>query len=504
MVQPSTDPSAMPSAQPITAASTEPKKRSKVLLLAVAGAALVLLGGVGTAAAVFLPDLLSGPGALPFEPERLPRGTKVVMKATYGAMIQTQAEIAASLVPEEAVWSELAQEPCDGTDLSTDLMIVSRNPEKASDWMIEHLAEALGPKLTATQLALRCGRDIARATQLDASSPTWVLMLEADKKTLSVQVIKSEQAKMPDTEPPFDARTFREHKGACKPLMKKGDDGKEVADKCGDESESVAMADKLWFHGQLSHLDEFMRHYDKPADELPIAGEVLAALAPSFRKHMISTIVTERDPRVGALGGSIGFAQSIGLGSIEKLSLFPMDRAKKTSDAISSRIRGQGTGWVMPDLEHGFRARVAFLGKDEDAAKSVASEVEDFRKEWRAHLQNQADDNAKKFHELTKDLTDTEREYKDAMYDLLMRGISKAVVDRSGLVVTMDLEPEPKETEQKAIRAWLKSRKEQSATAARIVRTLAAGKEAEPADLEAMGGKKLIEKIAELKRGKGM
>ena len=90
------------------------------------------------------------------------------------------------------------------------------------------------------------------------------------------------------------------------------------------------------------------------------------------------------------------------------------------------------------------------------------------------------------------------------MYDLLMRGISKAVVDRSGLVVTMDLEPEPKETEQKAIRAWLKSRKEQSATAARIVRTLAAGKEAEPADLEAMGGKKLIEKIAELKRGKGM
>ncbi len=504
MVQPSTDPSAMPSAQPITAASTEPKKRSKVLLLAVAGAALVLLGGVGTAAAVFLPDLLSGPGALPFEPERLPRNTKMVYKTTYGALIQRGSEVAASLVPEEAVWSELAQEPCDGPDLSASLLSVSGNPDKASDWQISYLAEALGPKLTQTQLALRCGRDIARTSQLDANAPTWVLMFEADKTAFSVQAIKAEQAKMPETEPQFEKRTFREHKGACKPAMKKGDDGKEVPDKCEDASESVAMTEKLWFHGSLSNVDEFMRQYDKPADELPIAGEVLAALAPSFRRHMVSAIVTERDPSKGLMIPVGSFVQSIGLGAIDKLSFFPMEQAKKTSDAISSRIRGQGMGWVMPDLEHGFKAKIAFLGKDEDAAKAVATELEDFRKEWRAHLQNQADDNAKKFHERTKDLTDAEREYRDAMYDLLLRGISRATVDRSGSIVTMDLEPEPKETEQKAIRAWLKSRQEQSATAARIVRALAAGKEAEPADLETMGGKKLIEKIAELKRGKGM
>ena len=86
------------------------------------------------------------------------------------------------------------------------------------------------------------------------------------------------------------------------------------------------------------------------------------------------------------------------------------------------------------------------------------------------------------------------------MFDVLVRGIAKAVVDRSALVVTFDMVPEPKEGEQKRFRLYLVSNKDRAATAARIVvRALASGREPEPADLEAMGSKKLVDKIAELK-----
>jgi hypothetical protein len=466
--------------------------------------AVVAVAGIAVAGLFVVPKLLRGRGVLPFEPERLPKTTKKIVKMTYASLLQVETGVASSLVSEEAVWSQVAQEPCDGPDLHQAFMKVSEDPDKAPEIRLQAIAEALGPKLVPTQMALRCGRDISKDSELAPTVPTWFVHFAVGERDHSVQVIRATREKMPETDPAFDKRSFRERRGACKPQMKKDEKGTEHPEKCTDDSQAIAMTESLWFHGDLGQLDAFMRMYDRPADELPVAADVLSALAPALDGYPISAVLTDRDAAAYLASGITEIAGFLGVSEVRSLPVTPVDRAKKSGDLLSTRIRGHGVGYVLADVESSFRARNAFLAKDEEGARSIVSELEDYRKEWRAHIENHAEEIGKPFQEKVKSLPDTHREYKEAMFDLLMRGIAKAEVGRSGLVAYLDMEPKAKDSEQKAMRAYLVARKQQAATASRIVRTLASGRDPEPADIEALGGKRLTERIAEARRGKGM
>ena len=491
--------SAISTPAPTTPTGGEPR-RNRGRRLAAIGASVVVLAG-GIAAAVLLaPKHLGKPGVLPFEAERLPRTTERITTVTYGAVAQMQGHVAASQVPEEALWSGLSEEPCDGADLYEWFLAVADAPDSATDAVLDRLARFLGPELAATQLALRCGRDLARDGKLTVASRTWHIRFKDGDKSRSVQVIPLQRESMPDTEPRFEKRSFREHAGACKPAMKKGADGKERPDKCSDDSQAVAISERLWFHAGLASVDTFVRYYDKPADELPGAAEVMSGLASALDGYHYSEVSTSREVKFEALLGSSGFV--FGVPELDHLPLVPADRAKKTADVLATRIRGVGTGFILPEVGSAPGVRLALLAKDDDAAKAVEVELQDFRKEWRAHIENRQDDIGKPFQDSVRGAPDVVREYKESLFDVLIRGAMKAEVSRSGSVVTLDLSPKPKDRELRAIRDYLAARKELSATAARVIRTLASGHDAEPADLQALGGKRLIEKLAALSQGK--
>jgi hypothetical protein len=465
-------------------------------LLAALAAGALLAAGLAAAGLVFLPRILPPPAVLPFGAEHLPRTTERITTATYGAVAQLEGHVAAPHVPDEAIWSALAEEPCDGPDLYELFLGVADAPEKAPDPTLDRLARALGPDLQATQLALRCGRDLARDGKLSAAGRTWRLEFKDGAKTRTILVLPLQHESMPDTEPPYEKRSFRDHRGACKPAMKKGDDGKDHPDKCTDDSQAVAMTEQLWFHASLANVDTFVRAYDKPADELPIAAEVISGLAPSLDGCHYSDVSTSREVDFGSLLAGSGIL--FGVPELGPLPLVPRDRAKKTADVLATRIRGVGTGYAMPEAGSPPRVRLAVLAKDDDGAKTVETELVDFHKEWRAHLENRADDIGKPFQDSVKDAPDVVREYKESLFDLLMRGVLKAEVRRSGNVVTLDLAPAPKDQEARAIREYLAARKTLSATAARAVRALASGREAEPADLQTLGGERFTKKLAAL------
>lgn len=489
-----------PDSASAASAPATPARRSrlKIAVAAILGAGA--LAGAVVAGIVFLPKLLGKSGVLPFEAERLPRTTERIVTATYGAMAQMQGHIAASQVPEEALWSGLSEEPCDGADFYEWFLAVADAPDKASDAALDRLARFLGPELLATQLALRCGRDLARDGKLTTASRTWHLQFKDGDKTRGVHVFPLQRESMPDTEPRFEKRSFRDHLGACKPTMKAGDDGKIHPDKCVDDSQAVAMTERLWFHGGLANVDTFVRSYDKPADELPGAAEVMSGLAPALDGYQYSDVSTSREVKFEALLGSSGFV--FGVPELDHLPLVPADRAKKTADILATRIRGVGTGFILPEVGSAPRVRLALLGKDDDAAKAVEAELQDFRKEWRAHIENRQDDIGKPFQDSVKGASDTVREYKESLFDILIRGAMKAEVSRSGSVVTLDLAPKPKDRELRAIRDYLAARKDLSATAARVIRVLASGRDAEPADLQMLGGKRLMTKLAALSQPK--
>ncbi len=168
---------------------------------------------------------------------------------------------------------------------------------------------------------------------------------------------------------------------------------------------------------------------------------------------------------------------------------------------LATRSRGTSVALAPPSLETGLRFRYAFLGKDEDGAKSIVSELDDYRKEWRAYIENNRDDLAKAYLDKINEHPDVARNYEETMFDLLLEGIERARAGRSGLVATLDIEPEPSASEQKMIARYLAAQKRNAETAARIVRTLASGRNADPGDLEQLGGKKLTERIAQAKAG---
>lgn len=475
-----------------------PRSRFKIAIGAILGAGV--LAGATVAGVAFLPRLLGHRGVLPFEAELLPRTTEQLLTVTYGAMAQVQAHVAGSQVPEEALWSGLSRSPCDGADLYEQFLSVADAPDKASDDALDRLAHLLGPERMATQLALRCGRDLARDGGLTAASRTWHLQFKDGDKSREVQVLPLQRDSMPDTEPRFEKRSFRDHQGACKPAMKKSDDGSLHADKCTDDSPAVAMTEKLWFHGGLASVDAIVRSYDKPADELPIAAEVLAGLAPALGGEHFSVVSTSREVKFETFLRETSSA--LGVSEMARLPLIPSDRAKKTADILATRIRGFGWGFTLPDIGTGPRIRLALLGKDDDSAKAVEVELQDFAKEWRAHIENRQDDIGKPFQDSVKEASDVVREYKESLFDILIRGARRAEIDRSGGVVTLDLAAKPKDQELRAVKDYLSARKGLSATAARIIRALASGRDAEPADLQMMCGKRLMTKLAALSQPK--
>jgi hypothetical protein len=445
--------------------------------LAIAGAALVLASAVAVGGILTYRHLTKVP-LLPFEANRIPSAVKEVVRLSrdnMGLMAGIGEDALQREAREEHVWALLG-----GASLSRPLLQSISKELNESDR--ESLARGFGPDLTRSQLALRSGREMYRKWG-SPTSPLFYLYL-AQGMAL---VLPISDSALPSVDPPFERRSFRGFEGGCLPEMKRDASGKEVADKCTDSSGGLAMLPNQWLLGNVGQLDELLRSYDKPSDEPSRFAEVLMALEPHMQDYNV-------------VSASAGVDVDICRGTLEMTKeACPEGRAKKLSEFLASRIRGKALGYVVTTGSQGPRTRQAFVAKDEDNAKAIQTELQDFRKEWKAHLDNQTDAIWKAHREKNKGKKDEEREYLEAQMELTLRGIAKARVSRSGAVVLFDREPEVKESEAKAISRYWQSRKERSDLVARIIRTMASGREPETADLKALGGDPLLAAIERLK-----
>ncbi|MEI7893553.1 MAG: hypothetical protein WCI05_10700 [Myxococcales bacterium] len=438
--------------------------------LAIAGAALVLASAVAVGGILTYRHLTKVP-LLPFEANRIPSAVKEVSRLSRDMGFDGRA-----LHREEYAWVQLGVF-CTMNERFLGPLFGSIG-EELDESHRERLAQGFGPDLTRSQLALRCGRDLYR--KWGSSTSPWF-------RIYNVFVLPISDSALPSVDPPFEKRSFRGFEGGCLPEMKRDASGKEVSDKCTDSSHGLAMLPNQWVFGHVGQLDELLRSYDKPTDEPSRFAEVLMALEPQMQDYNVVSASAEVD--VDICRGTLEMTKEA----------CPKGRAKKLSEFLASRIRGWGVGSVVTTGSQGPRTRHAFVAKDEDNAKAIQTELQDFRKEWKAHLDNQTDAIWKARREEIKGKKDEEREYLEAQMELMLRGIAKARVSRSGAVVLFDREPEVKESEAKAISRYWQSRKERSDLVARIIRTMASGREPETADLKALGGDPLLAAIERLK-----
>jgi hypothetical protein len=483
----------------IPPAPSRPRRRRR-WLLAVAVLALLVAGGLAAAALALRPRWLWSEPLLPFEAQRLPTSATMLVRTTRAGYLQSQVGYDAESMPEEAVWSSLALGACSGgpgSDLYAALIdlgatVLGIDSGKIDDLKLSLAARALGPRLVATKLALRCGRDLARRSNITGLTATRGVVFRIEKKIATVVVDPILGDARPEADPPLEKRSFRDFRGFCQPKLSA--DGN-VTGKCDDSSYAAATVGDLRISGELRDVDEFTRLYEKAAEEPTGLAEAVVELGSSLAPFSHVVVTTSMDSFEPLLDSLSYVARDLGAGWVLR-ELMPSDREKKAGDAIGPRIRGRAVGLERATTHGGFRCRMAFVSKAPDAAAAVATELDDLRKEWRAHLTNNDADIRKKHAEAVKDLPEAERDYQDAMLEALLRAVHKARVQRSGQVVSLDLIGEPQEGEQRRIRHRLLALKERSTVAARLIRALAGGRDPDPPDLEFLGGKQLLELMA--------
>ncbi|MBI4700140.1 MAG: DUF4339 domain-containing protein [Deltaproteobacteria bacterium] len=457
-------------------------------------AAIALVAVAAVAAAVLVGVRLLGREPLvPYEAARLPRSTCAMQRAALVTQAALPSHRDAASLPEAALWSLLSEAACagDGSDVYRALMNVGPDPGEVD---LRPLARALGPRLAATQLALRCGRNLARAG-LGKDSSFFVVSLGAGgERPAQARIFPAAGRALPDLDPPLAERSWGEHAGGCRAPP-------EAAGQCGGEAPSLAFVEGHWLAGELAAVDELVRAYDRPASEPGAAAGALGELgAPLAGYSWVKAAVGSGDlPGAASVAAALDLVfEQMRLSELRELKLVPADRDASMVQDVAPGLRGAGSGLVPWTEEHGFRLRLALLARDAEASESAERTLGDLRRDWSAHLHDEEASIRSALAALVKERPGVERDHKNAMLDLWLRALGAATVECSGPVVTLDLEAEPDESERRRIESWYASHRERSGLAARVVRTLASGRNADPGDLERLAGGRLVPLIGAL------
>jgi hypothetical protein len=475
---------APPPAQSAVAPPPGPGGGKTGLIVAALVGVLVLAGG-GFAAWWFL---LRGPAPLPTDIGKLPDDTVSIERVALGDALKVGLRI--DDVPEEAYWSRFAEEMCGGADVFRTLM------ESHDEFGRGRAAEALADK-DEVKATLACGKAVAEAVSRRAA--VYTVRFKDGKERRRVTLLPLGLDELPEsTKRMKDAKKEPDNLEKVKCLKKEGaDEDKEKLDKDEDSDSKKKgegcelligkiQKESLWVIGSEEDVRAFASDFSAEGKNKPEAMEEIVSLAKSLD----------------------GLAVQVGTGETFSGALSAPGAVVKDEDVTKALEKAQKgvKAWGISDKDvEGFRSTRAEYHCDGDSdaedlekaltkyqkeAKSAAKEALEEAKE-----KKDKDDEKKKDKDKDKDKPKELVKWEEARRSASVRALGEAKIERNGKVVTVTTTQVPEDSEKEAFAEYKKWRAERAEKAAAIVRKLAEGEKPGKDDLEAIGGKKLLEAI---------
>ncbi|MBI4955894.1 MAG: hypothetical protein HY908_27995 [Myxococcales bacterium] len=428
----------------------------------------LILGGVVGLGAVIGAVLLvarcgGGAAALPCDLAKLPAQTKEIRRESMTRGVARSLGMKASELPKAARWSSAAQIFCGGSDLFRDLV------RARSSYARDDVAQALAKKDDLTEL-VRCGK--AAAGELGSDPMFYRVAFASGDKKVRVGLVKSGLDKL-DPKPARMQETS-EIAGASG-YCRLGEGGK-AGDKCSDEANSLVKlgSDDLWIGGDLADLRAFAAAFSTAGNNTVTNGEELGALVKALADYD---------------GYRIGSPESFDPPLPGKAA---DDVEKKLEEATKAGLKVWGWGEKVTPTQA--ELRIELVCKDEAAAKSIGEAL-------KAYAASVAEANKKR--EADKppapakgdDTSVEQREAEQAGEAMGRRMADAAKVEVDGTKVVMVVKGEATSDEVSKLEAYARTMRTRAEQAAKIVEKLAEGEAPSDADLEALGGKELVEAV---------
>ncbi|MCC6522840.1 MAG: hypothetical protein IT373_09285 [Polyangiaceae bacterium] len=428
---------------------------------------LVVGGVVGLGALIGAVLLVArcggGAAALPCDLAKLPAQTKEIRRESMTRGVARSLGMKASELPNAARWSSAGQIFCGGTDVFRDLV------RARSSYARDEVAQALAKKDELTEL-VRCGK--AAAGELGSDPIYYRVAFASGDKKVRVGLVKSGLDKL-DPKPARMQETS-EIAGASG-YCRLGEGGK-PGDKCSDEASSLVKlgSDDLWMGGDLGALRAFAAAFSAGGNNTVTNGDDLGALAKTLADYD---------------GYRIGSPESFDLPLPGKAA---DDVEKKLEEATKAGLKVWGWGERVTPTEA--ELRIELVCKDEAAAKGIGEAL-------KAYAASVAEANKKR--EADKppapakgdDTSVEQREAEQAGEAMGRRMADAAKVEVDGTKVLMVVKGEATSDEVSKLEAYAKTMRTRAEQAAKIVEKLAEGEAPSDADLEALGGKELVEAV---------
>jgi hypothetical protein len=432
---------------------------------------LLVVGGIIAAVVMFSGG---GGGALPVAHGNLPEKTLFVMRWDLTGGVADLVGMERGDVPDEALWTNLAQTACGGEDLYSKLMTA---PQK---WGRDWASKALAQDLEEQKKALACGQEMAG--ELGAKGGVYWLRFgdEDDKK--EVEMMSFGVDELPKTTKYFKTTTDPSNVGqthCLRPWVGDGDDD------CTDKSRTLGKLDDsgVWVKGKLEDVKAFGDDYSTDGANSSSKLEALESLASDMSGYQ----------RV-ATGVAEGYHHRLTVVLDAGASMYKEDAATELKDAVKD-------GATVWSFGHNGKAdasevKMVIVGKSESAAKDIKKKFTSYL----TKLKEKIDEKKKEEKEKAKDKDDKkdddpveEVNYKQAKKAMARRALKKAKVELDGENVVLELKEEPKDKEKKAIEKYFEWRRKHSKYAVKIVQAVMKGEEPSEKDMKKLGGKEFVE-----------
>lgn len=314
----------------------------------------VLVVAFGVAGAIGLRSRRAAP--LPVAMERLPRPTRFVARTDLVGAVADAQRMREADVPEQALWTALAERACGGFDMHRLLVEADRAPRSA--------ALALAQPLAAQAKAIACGRAL-----VDRGGPhrgLYRLDFDDDGHEIQVELMADGTGELPETVPQFRDTPAPGNLVAARCLVDWASD-RDAA--CDGRSRALGRLgeDDAWAIGGLDELRAFGRAYALDVERDEAAFDAFEELA----EEMASL------PRSTA-GLALGFTNLLTV----VLDLDVSMHGEPETRALVSAVRDGALAWGMqrPPPDAAGAVRVVVVAKTEAEGAAIAAG-------WEAYLE---------------------------------------------------------------------------------------------------------------------
>jgi hypothetical protein len=429
---------------------------------------LLVVGGIIAAVVMFS----GGGGALPVAHGNLPEKTLFVMRWDLTGGVADLVGMARDDVPEEALWTDLAEKACGGEDLYSKLMTA---PFK---WGRDRASKAVAQDPDEQKKALACGQEMAG--ELGSKGGVYWLRFGDDDDKKEVEMMALGVDELPETTKFFKTTTDPSNIGQTRCLRPWSSDGD---GDCGDKARTLGKLDDstVWVTGKLDDIKEFGSAYSTDGSNASSKLEALESLAKDMSAYQ----------RV-ATGVAEGYHNRLTLTLGPGVSMYSEDESKELTEAVKEG----GSVWALGHngTADASEVKMIIVGKSESAAKDIKKKLNDFLTKLKEKINEKKDEKKDDDDKKKKDDKPVEEvKYKEAKQAMARRALKKAKAKLDGEKVILEITEEPKEGEKKAVEKYFEWRRKHSKYAVKIVQSLMEGKEPKEKDLKKLGGKKFVE-----------